>query len=170
MIHTYFGIPASTHHENISQTLFQFVVICKVVSTWFTLHRVKQVTVGGCQKWAVSRTGKNGPSQFCDCLTCVQAGVRSGIVVKEKDVFRISVGLGRTIRMRCRSLFKVSLYRTWCAAKSEQGILQHCYIASYSTLEKVYWKLWNLCENNHIIKKICINHPRKCYCYCNYNF
>jgi hypothetical protein len=32
--------------------------------------------------------GKNSPSYFCDCLTCAQAGVRSGIVVKEKDVFQ----------------------------------------------------------------------------------
>jgi hypothetical protein len=31
------------------------------------------------------RTGKNSLSHFCDC------GVRPGIVVKEKDVFRISV-------------------------------------------------------------------------------
>jgi hypothetical protein len=44
-------------------------------------------------------------SHFCDCLTCAQAGVRPGIVVKEKDVFRVSVR--RNCRVRCRSLFKV---------------------------------------------------------------
>jgi hypothetical protein len=49
------------------------------------------VAVGRCQIWAVSRMGKNSPHNFCDCLTCAQAGVRPGIVVKEKDVFRVSV-------------------------------------------------------------------------------
>jgi hypothetical protein len=44
-----------------------------------------------CQIWAVSRMGKKSPSNFCDCLTCAQTGVRSGIVVKEKDVFHVSV-------------------------------------------------------------------------------
>jgi hypothetical protein len=41
------------------------------------------------QIWAVSRLGKKIPSHFCDCLTCAVAGVRWGIVVKEKDVFRV---------------------------------------------------------------------------------
>jgi hypothetical protein len=40
----------------------------------------------------VSRMGKNSPSHFCDCLTCAQVGVRPGIVLKEKDVFHVSVG------------------------------------------------------------------------------
>jgi hypothetical protein len=42
--------PASTS-EGITETLFQFVVICKIV-------------VGGCQIWAVSRMAKNSPSHF----------------------------------------------------------------------------------------------------------
>jgi hypothetical protein len=49
------------------------------------------VAVGGCQMWAVSRTGKSSPSHFCYCLKCSKAGVRPGIVVTEKDVFHISV-------------------------------------------------------------------------------
>jgi hypothetical protein len=49
------------------------------------------MAVGGCQIWAVSRTGNKGPSHFFDCHTCAQAGVRLGIVVKEKDVFHVSV-------------------------------------------------------------------------------
>jgi hypothetical protein len=49
------------------------------------------MAVGGRQLWSVSRTGKNGPFHSCDCLNCAQAGVRPGIVVKEKDVFRVSV-------------------------------------------------------------------------------
>jgi hypothetical protein len=49
------------------------------------------VAVGGCQVWAVSRTGKNISSHFCDGFTCAQAGVRPGIVMKEKDVFNVSV-------------------------------------------------------------------------------
>jgi hypothetical protein len=61
------------------------------------LHRIKQVTVGRCQMWAVSRLGKNSASHFCDCLT----RVRPGIVVKEKDVFHVSVRT--TLRKRCSS-------------------------------------------------------------------
>jgi phage gp46-like protein len=49
------------------------------------------MAVAGRQIWAVSRMEKNGPSYFCDCFTCSQAGVRLGIVVKEKDVFHVSV-------------------------------------------------------------------------------
>jgi hypothetical protein len=39
----------------------------------------------------VGRMGKNSPSSFCDCLTCTEAGVRPGIVVKVKDVFHVSL-------------------------------------------------------------------------------
>jgi hypothetical protein len=49
------------------------------------------MVVGGCQMWAVGRMGKNSLSHFCDCLTYARTGVRPGIVVKEKDVFRVSV-------------------------------------------------------------------------------
>jgi hypothetical protein len=49
------------------------------------------VTVAECQIWDVSRTGKSITSHFCDCLTRAQGGVRPGIVVKEKDVFHVSV-------------------------------------------------------------------------------
>jgi hypothetical protein len=35
--------------------------------------------------------GKKSPSDFYDCLMRAQGGLRLGIVVKEKDVFRISV-------------------------------------------------------------------------------
>jgi hypothetical protein len=49
------------------------------------------MVVGGYQIWAVSGMGKNSPSHFCACFTCAQAGVRLGIVVKEKDVFHVSV-------------------------------------------------------------------------------
>jgi hypothetical protein len=38
----------------------------------------------------VHRTGKNSLFHFCDCLTCAQAGVRPGIVVKEKGVFQVT--------------------------------------------------------------------------------
>jgi hypothetical protein len=48
-----------------------------------------------CQIWAFSSLGKTSQFNFCDCLTCAQAGVRLGIVVKEKDVFHVSV------RMNC---------------------------------------------------------------------
>jgi hypothetical protein len=88
--------------EHITQTLFQFVVICKMMSTLCILYRAKQVMVRGCQIWAVSRIGKKSLSHFCDCFTCVQAGVRPGIAVKE-DVFPI----GQTLCMHCCTLLKV---------------------------------------------------------------
>jgi hypothetical protein len=69
------------------KTLFQFSSICKMASTYCIHYRAKQMAVGGCQIWAVSRTGKNSPSQFSGCLTCTQAG----IVVKEKDVFHVLI-------------------------------------------------------------------------------
>jgi hypothetical protein len=62
-----------------------------MAATYCSLYRAKQVTVGRRQIWSVSRTGKSSASEFCDCLTCAQAGVRLGIVVKEKDVFHVSV-------------------------------------------------------------------------------
>jgi hypothetical protein len=49
--------------------------------------------------WAVSRKGKNSSPHFCDCLTCAEAGVRPGIVVKEKDVFRVSVRTNCTVAL-----------------------------------------------------------------------
>jgi hypothetical protein len=77
--------------EHMTKTLIQFVVICKMASEYCILYRTIQVVVGGCQILAVRRLGQNGPSHYCDCLTCAQAGVRPGIVVKEKDVFHVSV-------------------------------------------------------------------------------
>jgi hypothetical protein len=47
----------------------------------------------------VSGTGKNSHpifAIFCDCLTYAQASVGPGIVVKEKDVFRVSVRMCST--------------------------------------------------------------------------
>jgi hypothetical protein len=49
------------------------------------------VVAGGCPIWAVSGLEKDSPSLFCDCLSCAQAGVRPGIVVKMKDAFHVSV-------------------------------------------------------------------------------
>jgi hypothetical protein len=77
--------------ERITETLFQFVCICKMASIYFFLYRDKQVAVRGCQVWDVSRMEKNILSHFCDCLTSAQASVRLGIVVKEKDVCNVSV-------------------------------------------------------------------------------
>jgi hypothetical protein len=47
------------------------------------------MAVRGCQIWAASRIERNCPSHFCNCLTSVQAGVRPGNVVKEKDIFHV---------------------------------------------------------------------------------
>jgi hypothetical protein len=87
--------PASTS-EHIAKTLFQFVVICKMVSTYCILYMAKQVLVRGCQFWAVSRMWKKSSSHFPDFLSCAQAGLRPGIVVKEKDVCHVSVRMNST--------------------------------------------------------------------------
>jgi hypothetical protein len=44
--------------------------------------------------------------------------------------------LGRTLQMCCCNLFKVSLYCSLCVARSRQGILERCYVVSYSVLQK----------------------------------
>jgi hypothetical protein len=62
--------------EHITKTLFQFVVNWTVTSTYCIIYRTKRVAVGGWQIWDVSRKGKNSPSNFCDCFTCAQAGVK----------------------------------------------------------------------------------------------
>jgi hypothetical protein len=49
------------------------------------------MVVRGCQTWAVSRLGKYSPTCFCDCLMCGQDGVRPDIIMKEKDIFHVSV-------------------------------------------------------------------------------
>jgi hypothetical protein len=54
------------------------------------------VVVGGCQIFAVSGMGKESPPHFCYYLTSLQAGMRPGIVVKEKDVFHVSVRTNST--------------------------------------------------------------------------
>jgi hypothetical protein len=54
------------------------------------------VVIGGCQIWAMHRMGKNSPSNFCDYLTCAQAGVRPGIVMKVKDIFHVSIRTNST--------------------------------------------------------------------------
>jgi hypothetical protein len=74
--------------------------------------------------------------------------------------------LDRTLRMRYRGLFKVSLYRSLCAPKSRQGILQHCYTESYSPVAKLRWKWRRHCG---IITPYCkryVNHPCNFYWYC----
>jgi hypothetical protein len=108
---------------------------CFNSSTYCILYRAKQVVVGGFQIWTVSGIGKNSLSHFCDCLTCAQAGLRPGIVVKEKDVFHVSVRMNSTGALS--QLFKVSLCRSWCAPKSKGEIFQYWYTACYSTSAKV---------------------------------
>jgi hypothetical protein len=102
--------PASTS-EHSSKSFFQPPVICKMASTYCILYRAKQGVAGGCHIWAVSRMRKNSPSHFCYCLTCSQAGVRLGIVVKEKDVCRVPVR--KNSPMCCLRMSEVSLCRSW---------------------------------------------------------
>jgi hypothetical protein len=86
----------------------------------------------GCEQ-----NGKKSPSHFW-IASCVQAGVRLGIVRKE-DVFHVSV------RTNCLDVLlqfvKVSLYCLWCTLKLRHRILQRWYTASYSTSAKVCWDL-----------------------------
>jgi hypothetical protein len=92
------------------------------------LYRAKPAVVRGCQIWAASGPGKNKATHFCDRHTCAQAGVRPGIVVKEKDSFRVSV--------KTNSADALSEFKFPCAARdvlrSRAGgvcvcmCLQHC--------------------------------------------
>jgi hypothetical protein len=82
--------------KHITKTLFQFVVICKTVSRKYILYRDKEAVVRGCQIWTVSKMGKNNPTYFCNRLTYAQAGARLDIVMKEKDVFHVSVRMDST--------------------------------------------------------------------------
>jgi hypothetical protein len=59
--------PASTLEH--MKTMFQFVVICKMVSMFCIIYGAKEMAVRKCQVWAVSRMWKNSPSHFCDCIT-----------------------------------------------------------------------------------------------------
>jgi hypothetical protein len=49
-------------------------------------HGSQRVPDAGCEQF-----GKEQSTQICDYFTCAQAGLRSGIVVKEKYVFLVSV-------------------------------------------------------------------------------
>jgi hypothetical protein len=87
--------PVSTHHKH-------FVSIRSLLQNGVHvahLYKAKQAVDAGCQIWAVSRMGRNSPPHFYHCITCARAAVRSGIVVKEKDVFRVSVSANSTDAM-----------------------------------------------------------------------
>jgi hypothetical protein len=123
-----------------------------MVPTYCILYRAKQVVVGGCQIWTVSRTGKNGPYHFCVALPVRKLVWGRALSWRRRTSFMFR--LGRTLRMRYLSLCKVFLYRSWCAPKSWQEILQQWCTASYPTLAKVCWKWRRLCgKNSPIIAK-----------------
>jgi hypothetical protein len=73
--------------------------------------------------------------------------------------------LGRTQRMYCRSLFEVSLYRSWCAPKSRQGILQEWRTATYSTLANYVENDEDFVEQYPHNCKRRMNRPCKLNCY-----
>jgi hypothetical protein len=52
------------------------------------------MVIRGWQILAVSRM--NSPSHFYDCLTCVHSGAVPVIVMKEKDIFHVSVRMNST--------------------------------------------------------------------------
>jgi hypothetical protein len=132
--------PASTS-EHITKTLLQFVVICKMASKLCFLYRAKESRVPdlGCEQ-----DGRNSTSFFV--IASRLRKLEWGWALSWRRRTSVMFRLGRTVRVRCRSSFKVPLCRWWCALKSRQEISEHCYIASYSTLAKVCWKWWRLCE------------------------
>jgi hypothetical protein len=72
--------------------MFQFAVICKMESTQCIIYWAKLVADRRHYIGSVSRGGgKENPSHFCGYLMCENACVRPGIVVKEKDVYHVSV-------------------------------------------------------------------------------
>jgi hypothetical protein len=83
--------PASTS-EHIRKIAFNLLSSAKWrPSSACILYRGKQEVPAGCEVWAVSRTGK----KVHVCASCV----RLGIVVKEKEVFHVSV------RKNCTDVF-----------------------------------------------------------------
>jgi hypothetical protein len=61
-----------------------------------------QGQTGGSQRVVDLGCEQDGEKQFitfCDCLTCAQAGARPGIVVKEKDVFHVSIRMNCTVAL-----------------------------------------------------------------------
>jgi hypothetical protein len=103
------------------------------------------------QDLGYEQDGENSPSHFCVFLTCSQAGVRPGIVVKEKDVFGVKVSTNSTDAL---SQFKVSLYRSWCAPKSRQGIIPTLvYSVSLGVGKNVLKVMETLWKNRLIIAK-----------------
>jgi hypothetical protein len=111
--------PASTHHE----TVFQFVVICKMAST-------------GPNRWQ---------SQGARCASRMRKPVW-GRALSWRRRTSLVFRLGRSVRMRCRSLFKVTLCRSWCAARSMQGISQRCKQDVNQSWQKCVENDWRLCE------------------------
>jgi hypothetical protein len=75
---------------------FSLLSSAKRACMYYILYRAKQMIVGECQIWAVSRMGKNNRFCFCDCLKCVQVGVRLGNIMKEKDIFYVLVRINST--------------------------------------------------------------------------
>jgi hypothetical protein len=125
--------------------------------------------VGGRQIWAVSWMGKNSPYHFPYCLTRAQDGVRPGIVVKEKEVFHVSVSdqlYG----------YVLAVYLKFpCTARD---VLRNGGREFYNNGVQRLTQCWHKCvENDGIFVerwplncKIRMNHLCTFYCYCIYIF
>jgi hypothetical protein len=98
------------------------------------------VVVEVCRIWAVSRMGKNSSSRFCDCIICAQAGVRLGIVVKEKDVCHVSVRANCTGAL-CSSL-KIAeiLWKNSHIIANDIRIIYVNFIVTEITFSEKKWK------------------------------
>jgi hypothetical protein len=108
-----FSVSTSWHSTG---TLFQFVIVLKMASMYFILYRGKQAVVGGCGS----------------CCEWVEEGTKArpifalrvrklvwGLALSWRRRTSLMFQVGQTVRMRRRSLFTVSLHRSWCIRNSE---------------------------------------------------
>jgi hypothetical protein len=80
--------------ELFTHAVFQLVVVSKKVSSaswWPILPVANKVEGGACQIRTVGRMKDSSPRRCCNCVPCVQTGVRSGVVVQEEDLIHLPV-------------------------------------------------------------------------------
>jgi hypothetical protein len=109
---------------HIMKTLFQFVIICKMASAYS-----QRVPDTNCEQ-----VGEEQSIPFLQ-VPHVCKLMWSQAMLWRRASFMF--WLGWTLWMHCHRLFKVTLYHSWWALKSKQGILQHWFTESYSMLAKV---------------------------------
>ena len=79
-----------TISETVVNLFHRSIVTLKVYPCNPFFSRPKRC-LSRCKIWTISRMGEDGPSQGRSCLSCVQAGVKPGVVMKEKHRIHVSV-------------------------------------------------------------------------------